>query len=177
MLKLTYSKTYILVLLGLSCSGLVAAQEVTVRGINSPACQADQRYDDLQTKATNLFSSYQTKLDAVLNCQAQKKFWDGATCQGVTVTSPTVVNRSVNVVNKNGVQISSMWNRYCDLSCAGPVIGNSYSIEDSQVVITEQRCVSGGTVLLHPDPCVGKPSFCYAYFMSITAQRLPCSVP
>jgi hypothetical protein len=69
-------------------AGQVVAQEVTTRSINGVACQADRRYSHLQSTTQSTMDSYKAQLDAILECQAQKKLWDGSACIDINVDIP-----------------------------------------------------------------------------------------
>jgi hypothetical protein len=52
----------------------VTAQEVTTRSINGVACQADRRYDQLQSNTQSKMDSYKAQLDAMMTCQTDKNY-------------------------------------------------------------------------------------------------------
>lgn len=93
----------------------VTAQEVTTRSINGVACQADRRYDQLQSNTQSKIDSYKAQLDAMMTCQTDKKLWDGTQCVDVTPPPPPACQIINNILNTTTTEINQaivQWSTY-----------------------------------------------------------------
>jgi hypothetical protein len=69
------------------------AQEVVSGQTSMAGPVEDMRYTELRASVDTLLKQYQTTIQNVMKCQAEKKFWDGTGCVGGAVPINTPIDR------------------------------------------------------------------------------------
>lgn len=71
-------------------------------------CVTDDRFDQLNSKAQTSFDQKKAQVEAILNCQTQKKFWDGTTCvDAPTPPAPPACTVIQNIVNTSTFRVNN----------------------------------------------------------------------
>jgi hypothetical protein len=72
------------------------------------ACVTDDRFDQLNSTAQTSFDQSKAQFDEILNCQTQKKFWNGSSCvDAPTPTAPPACTVIQNIVNTSTFTVAN----------------------------------------------------------------------
>jgi hypothetical protein len=82
-----------MVVLMLVASPFVRAQEVTAGRSTMLGPVEDLRYTELRSAVNVILQQYKSTIQNVMNCQAEKKFWDGTGCVASEVPINTPIDR------------------------------------------------------------------------------------
>lgn len=87
----------------------IHSMEAIISTKQTASCTPDNRVTVLTTTVSNTTQRYKNDIEAIIACNAQKKFWDGTSCTDMTVPPPPTCTVTNNIFDNTTVEINQVY--------------------------------------------------------------------